>query len=269
MDVGGWFEVRQFPHGITLIGEPYHREDVKSYLVEGERDVAVLDTGMGVGDFAGLVARLSGRRPRVLQSHAHWDHIGASHQFDDVLVHPAEAEGLRHGFPPERFRAAFSADAVDQSRLPSGFDPGAGIPGREAAGFLNHGDQIELGNRVLEIFHTPGHSPGGVTILDRAGRALFPGDLLYLGRMFIFFPQSDAKAFRDSLNLVAGLVTEVDLIFPSHDRSPIAAEDVIAIRDAFDEVWKGRAPDRTDTIYGYQTLSHDFGRFSFHLPGAG
>ena len=66
----GWFEVRQFPHAVTMIREPHHREDVKSYLIEGSRDVAVLDTGTGAGDFVGLVASLSSRRPRVLQTHA-------------------------------------------------------------------------------------------------------------------------------------------------------------------------------------------------------
>ena len=59
-----WFEVRRFPHGVTMIREPYHDEDVKSYLIEGSRDVAVIDTGLGVGDFACLVASLSSRSAR-------------------------------------------------------------------------------------------------------------------------------------------------------------------------------------------------------------
>jgi glyoxylase-like metal-dependent hydrolase (beta-lactamase superfamily II) len=70
--------VRRFPHAVTMIREPHHREDVKSYLIEGSHDVAVLDTGTGAGDFAGLVASLSLRRPRILQTHADWDHIGAT-----------------------------------------------------------------------------------------------------------------------------------------------------------------------------------------------
>ena len=72
-----WFEVRRFPHGITAIGEPHHREDVKSYLIEGDRDVAVLDTGMGVGDFSGLVSTVSDRQPRVLGWRAIGEQRGA------------------------------------------------------------------------------------------------------------------------------------------------------------------------------------------------
>src|SRR5215211_8879297 len=125
----GWFEVRRFPHAVTMIREPHHYEDVKSYLIEGSRDVAVLDTGTGAGDFAGLVGTLSSRHPRILQTHADWDHIGASYRFDEVLVHPSEAEKLRAGYPADRYAKAFSPKSVDPNRLPSDFDPSSGIPG--------------------------------------------------------------------------------------------------------------------------------------------
>src|SRR5215210_8085068 len=105
-------------------------------LIEGSRDVAVLDTGTGAGDFAGLVASLSTRRPRILQTHADWDHIGASFRFADVLVHPAEAETLRSGYTADRFAEEFSPESVDPSRLPRHFDPSAGIPGCAATGWL-------------------------------------------------------------------------------------------------------------------------------------
>ena len=60
-----WFEVHRPGPGVTIIREPLGDDDVKSYLVEGTRHVAVLDTGMAVGDFAGLVASLSDKQPIV------------------------------------------------------------------------------------------------------------------------------------------------------------------------------------------------------------
>ena len=267
MSTPSWFEVRRLPHAVTLIGEPHHREDVKAYLVEGGREVAVIDTGLGVGDFAGLVAALSPRRPLVLQTHAHWDHIGASHRFDRVLVHPAEADDLRRGWPAELYWAAFGPEAVDPRRLPAGFDPAtAAIPGCEPSGWLNHGDRIDLGDRELEVLHTPGHSPGGVTFFDRAARTLFPGDLVYLGRMFVFLPGSDPAAFRSSLRLLATLVDAAEAVYPAHRASPLAPGDVRAIHEAYEAVWTGRAPDGRTELYGYEAAVHDFGRFSFLLP---
>ena len=262
----GWFEVRRFPDAITMIREPHHREDVKSYLIEGSRDVAVLDTGTGAGDFAGLVAALSSRRPRVLQTHADWDHIGASFRFDDVLVHPSEADKLRAGYPADRYAAEFSPELADPSRLPSDFDPGRGIPGCAPTGWLEHGDRIDLGERVLEIFHTPGHSPGGISVLDREARALFVGDLLYLGPMLLFYSDSDPAAFHESLRLAAEIVADFDVIYPAHDSVPLVPDDVRAIRDAYETVCAGRAPDRYDTLYGYRAAVHEFKRCSFNMP---
>ncbi|MDQ3548235.1 MAG: MBL fold metallo-hydrolase, partial [Chloroflexota bacterium] len=184
-----WFEVVRFPAGVTMIAEPGHQEDVKSYLVEGERDVAVLDTGMGVGNFAGLVASLSDRNPIVLHSHAHFDHIGASAAFDRVHVHASEVDGLREGYPNQQFRRWFAKEYLVGDRLPEGFDAStAAIAGCDPTGTIEHGAQFDLGGRVLEAFHTPGHSPGGITLLDRANRILFPGDAVYAGPMFAWRP---------------------------------------------------------------------------------
>lgn len=266
MNAGDWFEVTQFPDAVTMIREPHHGEDVKSYLIEGERDVAVLDTGLGVGDFRGLVSSLSSKRPRVLQTHAHWDHIGASHLFDDVLVHPSEAEGLRAGFPVARYTAAFSRDAVDPIHLPEGFDPSRGLPGRLPTGTLEGGDQIDLGGRVLEVLHTPGHSPGGVSFLDRRARALFVGDLLYLGQMYLFFPNSDPAGFRASLQLVSEHLEDVDTVYPAHGPSPIAPDDVVGIQKAYEEVWLGMPRDREGSLFGLDLIVYEFGPFSFLLP---
>jgi glyoxylase-like metal-dependent hydrolase (beta-lactamase superfamily II) len=265
----GWFEVRRFPHAVTMIREPYHREDVKSYLIEGSRDVAVLDTGTGAGDFAGLVASLSSRRPRVLQTHADWDHIGASFRFDEVLVHPSEAEALRSGYAADRYVEEFLPESVDSSRLPSDFDPSSGIPGCTPTGWLEHGDRIDLGERVLELLHTPGHSPGGVSFLDREARVFFVGDLLYLGPMLLFFPGGDPAAFRESLHRAAEVVADVDTIYPAHDSVPLVPDDVRAIRNAYELVWAGKMPDRHDSLYGYRCAIHEFERFSFCMPPGG
>jgi glyoxylase-like metal-dependent hydrolase (beta-lactamase superfamily II) len=261
-----WFEVQRFADGITMIREPHHDEDVKSYLIEGNQNVAVLDTGLGVGDFPGLVRSLSDRGPVVLQTHAHWDHIGASHQFDDVRVHPAEAALLQAGCSPERYSAAFAPGEVDEGFLPDGFTANGGLPGREPTGWLEHGERIDLGGRELKVYHTPGHSPGGLTFLDRSARALFVADLLYHGRMYVFLPTSDASDFRASLRLAAALEDEVDVVYPAHGPSPLSPGDVREIRDAFESVWTGQIAATPGSLFGIATANFDFGHFSFLLP---
>jgi hypothetical protein len=41
---------------------------------------------------------------------------------------------------------------------------------------------------------------------------------------------------------------------------------VLAIRDAFDDVWHGRARGTSGQLLGYDVITYDFGRFSFLVP---
>ena len=93
---------------------------------------------------------------------------------------------------------------------------------------LKEGDVIEeLGLEVIEL---PGHTPGGIGLLDRPNRRLFVGDLVsnYFGRVggpTISFSCS-RQDISSSLRRLAGL--EVDYMYPGHGRviGPQASEQV-------------------------------------------
>jgi glyoxylase-like metal-dependent hydrolase (beta-lactamase superfamily II) len=262
----GWFDVDQIAPGIWSIAEPGHVEQVHSYLIEGDRDIAVLDTGMGVGDFHGLVRELSDRDPLVVHSHAHWDHMGATSQFERVLVHPSEADDLARNYSNEDMRDWFGPKALLGIPFPADFDlQSATISGATATGMLAHGQTIDLGERVIEIYHTPGHSPGGITIYDRHSRLLFPADSVNLGPLYLFGPQADLQAYQQTLQLLANLAEKSELVYPSHYEVPMSPEDVVATSAALTEIVAGREPDETTDdreIYRYD-------RFVFWIrPGA-
>lgn len=241
----GWFDVEEIGPGVWSIAEPGHAEQLHSYLIEGERDVAVLDTGMGVGDFRSLVNELSDRDPLVIQSHAHWDHIGASAEFERVLIHPAEADDLATDYSNEQLREWFGPELLRGIPFPAEFDlETAMIHGTSHTGFLNDGDRIDLGNRVLEIRHTPGHSPGGVTVYDAQSRLLFPADAVNLGPLYLFSDQADLAAYRRTLDVLVELANRSGAVYPSHYEVPMIPADVVATRDALAEIIAGREPDR-------------------------
>lgn len=257
-----WFDVQEIGPGIWYIGEPGHFEDVHSFLIEGERDVAVIDTGMGVGDFASVVRQLSDREPLVVQTHAHWDHIGASWQYERVLVHASEQADLERGFPNEDMREWFTPDRLTDRPLPASFDVNtAEIPGATATGTLEDGQVIDLGNRQIEIIHTPGHSPGGVTILDRATRTLFPGDAVYYGPIYIYSEETDMEDYALATERLAALASEVEVVYPSHNRVPMRPQDLLEIQRAYGDVMQGRQPENRTAEYAV----HDFGNFSFYV----
>jgi glyoxylase-like metal-dependent hydrolase (beta-lactamase superfamily II) len=259
-----WFEVRRYPAEIYMLGEPGHQQNVKSYLVVGERDVAVLDTGIGIGDFAGLVASLTNRRPIVLQTHAHFDHIGASDRFERLLVHPAEAGLLRAGMPHADYLPWLQGDNLTATPpLPASFNPAtASIPGCAPTGELHDGQRIDLGGRVLDVIHTPGHSPGSLTFLDRGARALFTGDALYAGRIYAHLPGSDPEIYRQTFRLLAQLASDVDVVYPAHREVPLQPSLLVDMHDAYEGVVAGRPPDERHPdrdVYIYDD-------FQFFLP---
>jgi len=262
----GWFDVDEIGPGVWSIAEPGHEEQVHSYLIEGDRDVAVLDTGMGVGDFHALLRELSDRAPLVVHSHAHWDHIGASAAFERVLIHPAEADSMGNDIPNDVLREWFQPESLRGIPFPETFDlETAVIPGATVTGVLNDGDRIDLGGRVLEIHHTPGHSPGGITVYDARSRLLFPADAVNLGPLYLFNEQADLRAYGRTLDVLAELAARSDLVYPSHYEVPMTPDDVVATRAAFEDIIAGRAPDevRTDReVYRYE-------KFVFWIrPGA-
>ena len=270
-DQHGWFQVRNIGEGITIIAEPLHAEGVKSYLVEGERDVAVIDTGLGVADFAALVRQLSDRDPLVIQTHGHWDHIGHTWAFERRLIHPSEVYTLQRGFPNAMYRPLFSPQRLRGAALPPEFDPEtAAIPACEPTGTLDHGDVVDLGGRTLEVLHTPGHSPGGISFLDRQTGTLFSGDAINYGGCWLFLPRSDAAAFRATIRMLAEMSDHFQAIYPSHEHAPIPPSDLRFAHEAFEEVWAGREPDsriRWDIGFPEKVPVdvHKMGEFNFLL----
>ena len=262
----GWFDVAEIGPGVWSIAEPGHVEQVHSYLIEGARDVAVLDTGMGVGDFPALVSDLSDRDPIVVQSHAHWDHIGASSAYERVLIHPSERDDLERDIPNEDLLDWFVPEALLGIPFPDGFDLRSYyIPAARASGELYDGQQIDLGGRIIDIHHTPGHSPGGITVYDSQSRLLFPADSVNLGLLYLFGEQADLAAYQKTLDLLVELAGKSEAVHPSHYETPMTVEDVVATRSALDEIIDARAPDEVMDVREI----YRFERFAFGIrPGA-
>jgi glyoxylase-like metal-dependent hydrolase (beta-lactamase superfamily II) len=232
-----WFEIRRLPGDIIAIDEPAQGYNVLSYLVVGSERSAVLDTGTGIGPFHCAVQELVEREPVVVQTHVHEDHIGASHHFREVYVHSADAAALRSGSSDAKYKEDTAARNLKRRPLPEGIEPDLSItPGIEPARVLTEGDLIELGNRVLEVFHAPGHTPGGIALLDRSNRVLFAGDSLYSGNILVL----DPPAYRPTIDKLASLAALVDRIYGAHFAIPTDPALVPAMQAAYIDIFEGR-----------------------------
>ena len=81
---------------------------------------------------------------------------------------------------------------------------------------IGEGDKIEFGRDVLEVWETPGHTPGSISLYNKKAKVLFSGDLLFkegVGRTD--FSYSSFAELRRSLERVL-LLPKDTLVYPGH-----------------------------------------------------
>ena len=64
--------------------------------------------------------------------------------------------------------------------------------------------------------HTPGHSPGGICLLDREAGVLFSGDTVYDSRLFDELPGSDMSIYVTTIARLRSL-PGIRMVCPGHD----------------------------------------------------
>ena len=146
---------------------------VFAYLIFGDQ-ICLIDSGVAGSEAVILdYIKNAGRDPReitwIILTHSHADHIGGS----PALKKQTGCKLAAH------IDAKPWIENVDQqyAQRPVGnfYDLVGGSVDIDLG--LKDGDRVDLGGgRTLEIFHTPGHSKGSISLLYDKDRALFTGD---------------------------------------------------------------------------------------------
>lgn len=238
-----WFEIEEIEPGLWVLSEP-HADSVNSYVLEGVDAAALIDTGLGIGDMAAAVRELTSLPLVVVNTHAHYDHIGGNHFFDGVLAHPAEKERIEHGVPRSELDMVADPGAF-LAPPPSGFDAASfSIAGARVLRPLQEGDTLDLGGRQLTVLHTPGHSAGSISLHEPEAGLLFVGDVVYRGNIFACLPDSDFGAYRETARRLSSMADEARLVLPGHGPTPLTGRDLRVAADFFEEVAAGAVPGR-------------------------
>ncbi len=255
-----WFDIRHEEPGIFIIEEPNHVEKVKSYLIAGSERAILLDTGMGIANIKEVVEALTDLPITVVNSHAHWDHVGGNHLFADILIHPAEAADLKEGFPNERMRRWFLPEQLT-GPLPEGVTADTvSFPGSTATDLVNDGQVLTVGDRELEVLHCPGHSPGGIVLVDHANGVLFSTDVAYGGALFVY-ATGDLAIYQRSLARLASLAPDLRVCYPCHNESPMSPDLLPKMADGLASIIDGLEPS---WVEGNRT-AWEFAGFSVEL----
>jgi glyoxylase-like metal-dependent hydrolase (beta-lactamase superfamily II) len=179
-----WYRTRVIADGITFIDEPYIQEFYRCNIwhVRGRDRDMLVDSGMGVVSLTDWVPLVTERALTAVASHTHFDHIGCHHEFSDRCVHTAEADILAHPSRANTLADPYVTDDIFDALPPRPYASTTyAVKSAPATRLLEDGDVIDLGDRVFEVIHTPGHSPGGIALYEKATQILFSGDIVYDG----------------------------------------------------------------------------------------
>lgn len=245
-----WFATEAFDDGVVMLWEPHVARlwRANMFLVRGRDRDLLVDTGMGVAPLRPALAALSTKPLLLFTTHNHIDHIGGHHEFVDVeilvhageragLVDPDGPRGLDYASLPPAFVASLAAAGFDVSGLmidavPSpAFDVAAHrFQGVNATRTVDEGDTIDLGGRVLEVLHLPGHSPGSIALWESATGTLIAGDAIYDGVLVDTLAGSDIPIYLRTMRRLRDMPVRV--VHGGH-RRPFGRARMIEIIDAY------------------------------------
>lgn len=186
------------------------QEMVRSFLILGSRRAILLDTGAAECDIMGLIRSVTDLPLVLIHSHGDGDHTANDHQFTDIYAHPNEFPIIR------RFRPELTAKLHP-------------ITGETS---------FDLGDRILQVVETPGHTPGSICLLDRKNRTLFSGDTLSYGPVFLFGDHRDIHTYRKTLDQLMTL-GGFDTIYPCHNTCPVSLSVISGLMLAVDGALDG------------------------------
>ena len=292
VEAADWFEVVALEPRVHVVSEPGH---VFSWLISGSERSVLLDTGLGIADIAAAIEPVAVSPVSVVNSHTHFDHVGGNDRFTSAAMHelgPQWLEANTEQWELDAYGRVAADLAEAYERLVAVDREGSFLlgpdqrvrpwPAKEiaAAGgwridvpapdrLLADGDRLELGDRSLQVFHTPGHAPDHICLLDEAEGILFAQDQTYYGPHLIYLPGSDIGDFARSVRRLADqLRGSLRAVYVAHCLRPSVPPVFLdQLADAADEVAAGEAElAPAPGLFGEPVLGADYGHFSILVP---
>ena len=203
-----WFAIEEVAPGVIAIGEPRFHQINWNYLILGSRRALLFDTGPGVRDISVAVRKLTTLPVTALPSHMHFDHTGCLARFDNIALAdlPVLRACMRDGWlmPPDDLYVGY-------------WEGMTWTPVRPAQ-WIAIGSRIDLGERSLEVLHTPGHSPDSISLHDQANGLLFAADFVYPGKLYAQIANSDLRSYLESAEALLPQISGETTILCAHGK---------------------------------------------------
>jgi len=177
------------------------------YVAAGNGGGVIIDCGCPAERILEAVRKHGKNIKDVILTHGHFDHVYYADSIRELAgmrihIHKNDADLLADPFK--------SGLMFYQRRGAEGFKP--------ADNLLNDEDILKFGDLEFRILHTPGHTPGSISVA--VGNCVFTGDTLFhtsIGRTD--FPGGSHKEIIKSIKNKLFTLPEDTVVYPGHGES--------------------------------------------------
>jgi len=168
---------------------------------ENSKEAFVVDTGDEPDRILDVITANSFKTKYIVCTHAHFDHVGAIPEIKKetgakIVIHRDEVD-IYEGVKNQAMLWGYELDALPEYDM-----------------LVSEGDKLDIGNLSFEIFHTPGHSPGGISLYGEG--ILITGDTLFAGSVGrTDFQGGDIEKLKKSFKRLMALPDETEIL-PGH-----------------------------------------------------
>lgn len=208
---------------------------VRSFLIEGDKEALLIDTGIGGGNLKKYVKEITKVPLTVIFTHADGDHVGDAGQFERRFMHPCEFDYYKN---------------KNENAVP--MDP------------IWEGDVIDLGNYRFEVILIPGHTPGSIALLEKKKRFLIGGDSIQIGSIFMFGNGRNFDAYRASMKKLQGRLKEFDTVYASHNALSAEANTVNLLYVAAGKVMENKVYGKSEERFDGNVKCYETDGVSFY-----
>ena len=187
-----------------------------SYLIRGDYKNVLIDSGVDK-NFSKLQKSLLtlGLKIRdidiVINTHEHFDHIGANRYFQDYSLIAAHRFAATKITVEDRYVTMYKSGDLNE-------------PSLRVHLWLESKSRFDLGNYSLNIIHTPGHTSGSICIYEPVRKILFTGDTVFAGGTLSYIGESGSVG--DYIDSISHLATRtINELYPGHGKISKSPEE--------------------------------------------
>lgn len=142
----------------------------------------------------------------------------------------------------------FTADDLFSGTMPADTEVDTWLP---------LGNDIDLGNRSVQVFSLPGHTEESIAVVDTVQRLAFLGDYLYNGTLFLF-DNADVAIYKETTECLLATISDDYRLFGAHGIPEMSFSRLEKLDSFLDCILDGTCPPATSTVWGMPVLRYTY-----------